>query len=452
MDIHRQLRLSKGLQMDSSKINVLRASLDSTAISEMQNAYYTSGLSLAELREDYDLPSDFTDSDFIALFGLFEIDKICPVCFGHLYAPHVSRGIYGAGATSYDDACIVCVSCHLNSAQIERETFYLDKEAELGQIFSNEPLTFDWSKFDFDNRQHITFDFLFACCLNRGHFIGPINLDYGYEGFYRDLRFLEEAGYLVPSWLSKKDVDQYSLRDNGSVSWNLMCVPYKVDVKGLLPIEYAEIYIRDGREAIVLGKGEIDHWQAIDEWLVGSYLDYELWDWDDDCSEGKRSEFDELVPQLLGHFSPAQITSLIWSALVTALKKAQDGTDGQKTASYAVGVVINRCKRALTEKWDVHPNKPLIDVDYGLFEDYFFSHNVPIGKTWVYRPLPKIQDGVAILEWPTFPKFEDEVDDFLLDRAQSVFDSSGKDSVDLKSYRSVSIYIHDLAGEETALR
>ena len=231
-----------------------------------------------------------------------------------------------------------------------------------------------------------------------------------------------------------------------------MCVPYKVDVKGLLPIEYAEIYIRDGREAVVLGKGEIDHWQAIDEWLVGSYLDYELCDWDDDCSDGKRNEFDELVPQLLGHFSPAQITSLIWSALATALKKAQDGTDGQKTASYAVGVVINRCKRALAEEWDVHPNKPLIDVDYGLFEDYFFSHNVPIGKTWVYRPLPKIQNGVAILEWPTFPKFEDEVDDFLLDRAQSVLDSSGKDSVDLKSYRSVSNYVHDLFREETASR
>ena len=63
----------------------------------MQNAYYTLGLSLAELREDYDLPSGFTDSDFIALFGLFEIDKICPVCFGHLCAPHVSRGIFGAG-------------------------------------------------------------------------------------------------------------------------------------------------------------------------------------------------------------------------------------------------------------------------------------------------------------------------------------------------------------------
>ena len=106
----------------------------------------------------------------------------------------------------------------------------------------------------------------------------------------------------------------------------------------------------------------------------------------------------------------------------------------------------------MAEEWDVNPNKPLIDIDHGLFEDYFFSHNVPIGKTWVYRPLPKIQDGVAILEWPTFPKFEDEVDDFLLDRAQSVFDSSGKDTVDLKSYRSVSIYIHSLSREDTALR
>lgn len=88
--------------MDSSKFNALRASLGSTAISEMQNAFYTLGLSLAELREDYDLPSGFTDSDFIALFGLFEIDKICPVCFGHLCAPHVSRGIFGAGPTPYD--------------------------------------------------------------------------------------------------------------------------------------------------------------------------------------------------------------------------------------------------------------------------------------------------------------------------------------------------------------
>lgn len=114
--------------MDSSKINVLRASLGSTAISEMQNAYYTLGLSLAELREDYDLPSGFTNSDFIALFGLFESDKICPVCLGHLCAPHVSRGIFGAGPTSYDKSRVLCVSCRLTSDQIERETFYLDKE------------------------------------------------------------------------------------------------------------------------------------------------------------------------------------------------------------------------------------------------------------------------------------------------------------------------------------
>lgn len=59
---------------------------------------------------------------------------------------------------------------------------------------------------------------------------------------------------------------------------------------------------------------------------------------------------------------------------------------------------------------------------------------------------------MAIIEWPMFPKYEDEVDDFLLDRAQSVLDSADKDSVDLKSYRSVSINIHDLRGKETALR
>ena len=79
--------------MDSSKINVLRASLGSIAIPELQNAYYTSGLSLAELREDYDLPSDFTDSDFIALFGLFEIDKICPVCLS-VFMPLMLVGVF----------------------------------------------------------------------------------------------------------------------------------------------------------------------------------------------------------------------------------------------------------------------------------------------------------------------------------------------------------------------
>lgn len=55
------------------------------------------------------MPSDFTDSDFIALFGLFEIDKMCPVCLGHLYALHVCRGICGAEPTSYDKADVVCV-------------------------------------------------------------------------------------------------------------------------------------------------------------------------------------------------------------------------------------------------------------------------------------------------------------------------------------------------------
>ena len=303
--------LSKGLQMDSSKINELRASLGSTAISEMQNAYYTSGLSLAELREDYDLPSVFTDSDFISLFGLFEIDKMCPVCFGHLYAPHVSRGVYGAGPTSYVKSRVLCVSCHLTSDQIERETFYLEKEGELSQLFPSEPLTFDWGKYDPDNRQHITFAFLFAHFLNRGRFIGPIDLDYGYDGLYKDVRSLRKAGYLVPSWLSKNDVDQYCLGDDGSVSWDLMRVPYEVDVKGPAPIVYGEVFIQDDKEAIALGRGEMDHWLRIDEWLVGSYLDYELSHWDDNCSDGKRSEFDELVPQLLGIFAPAQITSLI---------------------------------------------------------------------------------------------------------------------------------------------
>lgn len=438
--------------MDSSKINALRASLGSNAISEIQNAYYTSGLSLTELRERYDLPVGFTDSDFINLFGLFEIDRMCPVCFSHLYAPHVSRGISDATSNSYNVSRVFCGSCHINSAEIERETYYLDKEGELSQIFLREPLTFDWGEYDPDNRQHVSLAILFGCFINGARFIGPFNQGYGYYCFNEDIRSLKNAGYLVPSWRSKRDVDQYHLKDDGSVSWNLMSVPYELVVSGPLPALFKDIFIQDGLEAIELGKGEIAHWAQIDEWLVGSYLDHELGLWDDDCSNGKRNEFDELVPQLLVHFSPAQITSLIWSAMATALRKAQDGTDGQKTASYAVGIVINRCKRALSEKWDVNPNMPLIDIDCGLFEGYFFSHNVPIGKSWVYRPLPKIQDGVTIMKWPVFPKQEDEVDDFLLDKVRNMSEFAAIESVDVKSYRSVSLYIRGLSREDAALQ
>lgn len=79
--------------MDSSKINVLRASLGSIAISELQNAYYTSGLSLAEFREDYDLPSDSTDFDFIALFGCSKLTRYAPSALS-IFMPLMLVGVF----------------------------------------------------------------------------------------------------------------------------------------------------------------------------------------------------------------------------------------------------------------------------------------------------------------------------------------------------------------------
>lgn len=50
---------------------------------------------------------------------------------------------------------------------------------------------------------------------------------------------------------------------------------------------------------------------------------------------------------MLLEYSPAQITSLIWNAMATAEKHAEEGPAYKRTGNWAMGVVLNRAKKAL---------------------------------------------------------------------------------------------------------
>lgn len=63
-----------------SRVDEVRAELGEDNVNELMDAYYTSGLSLNDLRELYDLPKSFTDKKIVELFPMIELDDGCPLC------------------------------------------------------------------------------------------------------------------------------------------------------------------------------------------------------------------------------------------------------------------------------------------------------------------------------------------------------------------------------------
>lgn len=61
-----------------SRVDEVRAELGEDNVNELMDAYYTSGLSLNDLRELYDLPKSFTDKKIVELFPMIELDDGCP--------------------------------------------------------------------------------------------------------------------------------------------------------------------------------------------------------------------------------------------------------------------------------------------------------------------------------------------------------------------------------------
>ena len=53
-----------------SRVDEVRAELGEDNVNELMDAYCTSGLSLNDLRELYDLPKSFTDKKIVELFPM----------------------------------------------------------------------------------------------------------------------------------------------------------------------------------------------------------------------------------------------------------------------------------------------------------------------------------------------------------------------------------------------
>lgn len=94
-----------------SRVDEVRAELGEDNVNELMDAYYTSGLSLNDLRELYDLPKSFTDKKIVELFPMIELDDGCPLCGGALFAPRISRGIKDVSADSYYKDQVFCPNC-----------------------------------------------------------------------------------------------------------------------------------------------------------------------------------------------------------------------------------------------------------------------------------------------------------------------------------------------------
>ena len=101
-----------------SRVDEVRAELGEDNVNELMDAYYTSGLSLKDLRELYDLPKSFTDEKIVELFPSIEIEEDCPFCGYTLVAPRLSRGIRGVMKNSYREVDIKCPHCNKSRRQM----------------------------------------------------------------------------------------------------------------------------------------------------------------------------------------------------------------------------------------------------------------------------------------------------------------------------------------------
>lgn len=262
-----------------------------------------------------------------------------------------------------------------------------------------------------------------------------------YLDFYDQLRRLTRRGILVPD-ADVSDLRGFSVNEQGEAVYHPLRVYYLFDLVNYVPVPRRTIELEEGREVIRLTEAEYEIWGRIAEGLLCEYLELQLTDGGfTNCGDGKMQEFKSLLPVLLGSFSPAQITSSIWSAMATAEKKAKDGPWYQREGSYAVGIVVNRLKSALNEGWKPKPNIPTLDVPQTFFEEYFFNVHIPIGETWVYRSIPRIIDGTVELPLPIYPKGRDSATSEMISFASAIASELDLPEPDYLSYAATADFI-----------
>lgn len=417
-----------------SRVDEVRAELGEDNVNELMDAYYTSGLSLKDLRELYDLPKSFTDEKIVELFPMIELDDGCPLCDGALFAPRISRGIKDVSAGSYYKSQVFCPNCGKTRQQAMRELEELEQKNRLRREFSREPKEFEWAKRNPDSLTSTVFEVLIEVKGRGGNtYLRPIADQPLLLGFIDACKALRGEGYIQPTaafdeWLSGFEEQ----KDGFFFYWYK--VPFAIKLEGYTARKRNPIIIEGNREYVELGQGEREYWLRTAKGLVLAYLDAQL---DEACYEyggPKREEFETLLDTMLLEYSPAQITSLIWNAMATAEKHAEEGPAYKRTGNWAMGVVLNRAKKTLSEHWDLHPNFPSRTVKDTEFEWNFFDVHVPIGETWMYRSVPEVTGGCVEIKHAKIPKGADAATAAMIAKAREIALRIGTDEPDYLSY------------------
>lgn len=417
-----------------SRVDEVRAELGEDNVNELMDAYYTSGLSLKDLRELYDLPKSFTDEKIVELFPMIELDDGCPLCGGALFAPWISRGIKDVSAGSYYKSQVFCPNCGKTRQQAMRELEELEQKNRLRREFSREPKEFEWAKRNPGSLTSTVFEVLIEVKGRGGNtYLRPIADQPLLLGFIDACKALRGEGYIQPTaafdeWLSGFEEQ----KDGFFFYWYK--VPFAIKLEGYTARKRNPIIIEGNREYVELGQGEREYWLRTAKGLVLAYLDAQL---DEACYEyggPKREEFETLLDTMLLEYSPAQITSLIWNAMATAEKHAEEGPAYKRTGNWAMGVVLNRAKKTLSEHWDLHPNFPSRTVKDTEFEWNFFDVHVPIGETWMYRSVPEVTGGCVEIKHAKIPKGADAATAAMIAKAREIALRIGTDEPDYLSY------------------
>lgn len=229
-----------------SKIDSARAELGADAIEELMGAYYSSGLSLKELKELYEPIRGLTDSDIIQLFPMLELNDSCSLCGASLSAPTISRGIKDATANSYFDHQVVCTNCGKTKIEIEREHQDALRIAKIRSIYSDDANNFIWSEYDADKCEDVVFEVLVSTQgIVNNTFLKPLIAKPLMADFFDECKSLRQAGYIRPSAAFDKWLDGFEVEEDG-VFFYWLKVPFSISLVGYVPIKPNKVFRQDG--------------------------------------------------------------------------------------------------------------------------------------------------------------------------------------------------------------